>query len=64
MKFNDLVNNLLKETRGGMDPVGQEDSDINNDGKTDSTDKYLSKRRKAVGKAISGKKPKHKKKVN
>ncbi len=36
----------------GMDPVGKEDSDINNDGKVDGTDKYLMKRRKAVGAAI------------
>ena len=32
----------------GLDPVGQEDDDINNDGKVDKTDNYLSKRRKAV----------------
>ena len=32
----------------GLDPVGKEDDDINNDGKVDKTDKYLSKRRKAV----------------
>ena len=31
-----------------LDPVGQEDADINNDGKVDKTDKYLSNRRKAV----------------
>jgi len=36
----------------GMDPVGKEDSDVNNDGKVDGTDKYLMKRRKAVGAAI------------
>jgi hypothetical protein len=35
-----------------MDPVGREDSDVNNDGKADKTDVYLSKRRKAVGSAI------------
>lgn len=35
-----------------MDPVGQEDGDINNDGKKDGTDKYLHKRRKAIGKAM------------
>ena len=39
----------------GMDPVGQEDKDINNDGKTDGTDKYLANRRKAIGKAIAKK---------
>ena len=35
-----------------LDPVGKEDSDIDNDGDTDKTDKYLAKRRQAVGKAI------------
>ena len=39
----------------GLDPVGQEDGDINNDGKKDKTDKYLAKRRKAIGNAIKGK---------
>jgi hypothetical protein len=39
-----------------LDPVGQEDSDIDNDGDTDSSDKYLHNRRKAIGKAISKKK--------
>jgi ElaB/YqjD/DUF883 family membrane-anchored ribosome-binding protein len=32
----------------GLDPVGKEDNDINNDGKVDKTDKYLLKRRKAI----------------
>ena len=39
----------------GMDPVGKEDGDINNDGKKDGTDKYLMNRRKAIGKAIAKK---------
>ena len=40
-----------------LDPVGQEDADINNDGKKNTkTDKYLHNRRKVVGKAISQKK--------
>ena len=38
-----------------LDPVGQEDSDIDNDGDTDKSDKYLHKRRKAIGKAIAKK---------
>ena len=42
----------------GMDPVGKEDGDINNDGKKDSTDSYLMKRRKAIGKAIAKKRGK------
>ena len=41
-----------------MDPVGQEDGDINNDGKKDGTDKYLMNRRKAIGKAIAKKRGK------
>ena len=36
-----------------LDPVGKEDSDIDNDGDTDKTDKYLANRRKAVGKAMT-----------
>ena len=39
-----------------LDPVGQEDADIDNDGDTDKSDKYLHKRRKAIGKAIDKKK--------
>jgi hypothetical protein len=35
-----------------LDPVGREDSDIDNDGDTDKSDKYLHNRRKAIGKAI------------
>jgi archaellum component FlaC len=37
----------------GLDPVGKEDNDINNDGKVDKTDKYLLKRRQAVAKNIN-----------
>ena len=44
-----------KIPEGKMDPVGQEDGDINNDGKKDGTDKYLASRRKAIGKAIAKK---------
>jgi len=36
-----------------LDPVGQEDADIDNDGDNDKTDKYLHNRRKAIGKAIA-----------
>ena len=43
---------------GKLDPVGQEDGDINNDGKKDSTDSYLMNRRKAVKKAIAKKRGK------
>jgi len=50
---------IAKERGGGMkkkkkrlDPVGREDSDVDNDGDTDSSDKYLMKRRAAIGAAI------------
>ena len=43
-------------TKEALDPVGKEDSDIDNDGDTDKSDKYLHNRRKAVGKAIAKKK--------
>jgi uncharacterized C2H2 Zn-finger protein len=39
-----------------LDPVGKEDSDVNNDGKRNKTDSYLLNRRKAIGKAIGNKK--------
>ena len=35
-----------------LDPVGREDADIDNDGDTDKSDKYLHKRRKAIAKAM------------
>ena len=38
-----------------LDPVGKEDSDIDNDGDSDSSDSYLKKRREAIGLAIANK---------
>ena len=52
-KTKGVVNEFKK-----LDPVGQEDGDINNDGKKDSTDSYLMNRRKAVKKAIAKKRVK------
>lgn len=37
----------------GLDPVGKEDDDINNDGKVDKTDKYLKNRRDTISKKIT-----------
>lgn len=42
-----------KKVKEKLDPVGQEDGDINNDGEIDSSDKYLAKRRRAIGKAMN-----------
>lgn len=47
---------VLEEKAKSLDPVGKEDADVNNDGKVDSTDKYLANRRKAIGKAMKKKK--------
>jgi hypothetical protein len=48
-----------KVTSGkGLDPVGREDKDIDNDGDHDKSDKYLLNRRKARGAAISKQKVK------
>ena len=41
---------------GKLDPVGQADADIDNDGDVDKSDKYLHNRRKAIKKAITKKK--------
>jgi len=41
------------KAKKGLDPVGKEDGDVDNDGDKDSSDKYLMKRRKAIGKAIA-----------
>jgi len=51
---NDLTKKKAKTE--GLDAVGKEDDDVNNDGKKDKTDDYLKNRRAAVAKAIGGKK--------
>lgn len=43
----------MKEAKK-LDPVGQADADIDNDGDVDKSDKYLHNRRKAISKAIKG----------
>jgi hypothetical protein len=45
-------------TNEELDPVGQEDDDINNDGKVDKTDKYLKNKRTKTSKAIAKNKKK------
>ena len=41
-----------KKKKPALDPVGKEDDDVNNDGKTDSSDSYLKNRRKVVSKYL------------
>ena len=60
---NEVVQGEEKQLASGLfneklDPVGQEDDDVNNDGKVDKTDKYLKNKRKAVSKAINKQKNK------
>jgi len=55
LMFEKYVNARVKVVAEKMDPVGQEDADINNDGVVDKQDEYLSKRRAAVSAAISAK---------
>ena len=43
-------------TNEKMDPVGQEDGDVDNDGDKDSSDNYLMKRRNAIKKAMGKRK--------
>jgi hypothetical protein len=50
-RFNEYLTEA-KNTDLKLDPVGQEDEDINNDGKVNNTDKYLKKRRDARAEAI------------
>lgn len=44
---------LTQEAAVKLDPVGQEDKDIDNDGDADKTDTYLKKRRGAISAAIA-----------
>lgn len=45
------VFNGMKEGKP-LDPVGKEDGDVDNDGDSDKSDKYLLNRRKAIGKSM------------
>ena len=52
--YEDMGNilNRYYEIDEALDPVGKEDGDIDNDGDTDDSDRYLKKRRAAISKAI------------
>lgn len=49
VKGHEIAKSIKKEA---MDPVGKHDADIDNDGDTDKSDKYLIARRKAISKAL------------
>jgi hypothetical protein len=49
----DLLRRYIDIINEALDPIGKEDSDINNDGKVNKTDKYLKHRRDIIGKEIT-----------
>ena len=52
--YEDMGNilNRYYDIDEALDPVGKEDDDVDNDGDTDDSDRYLKKRRAAISKAI------------
>ena len=48
-----IIREELEQAKG-LDPVGHEDEDINNDGKIDDTDDYLHNRRKKISASMHG----------
>ena len=54
--YEDMGNilNRYYDIDEALDPVGDEDDDVDNDGGTDDSDRYLKKRRDAVSKAVKG----------
>ena len=54
--YEDMGNilNRYYDIEEALDPVGQEDDDVDNDGDEDDSDAYLKKRRAAISKAIKG----------
>ena len=57
-KFEEYAPQSFLDESPELDAVGQEDDDINNDGKEDETDSYLKNRRAAIAKAMSMKEEK------
>ena len=49
----DYIEPSINEAGKALDKVGKEDSDIDNDGDTDKTDKYLQAKRDAISKNIN-----------
>lgn len=49
----DTIKNVSEAKKPALDPVGDEDADVNNDKKVDSTDKYLKHRRDVRSAAIN-----------
>ncbi len=58
------VQSQLKRYAEELDPVGQRDGDVNDDGRKDKTDEYIYNRRDAIKRAIAKKREKSGKKVS
>ena len=63
-KTTNKVQSQLKRYAEELDPVGQRDGDVNDDGKKDKTDEYIYNRRDAIKRAIAKKREKSGKKVS
>ena len=60
-EYDAAIQEVYADLKEGLDPVGKEDDDVNNNGiKNDKSDKYLLNRRKTIGRAM-GKKMEEKK---
>jgi hypothetical protein len=46
------VNGALGLTESKLDPVGEEDADVNNDGKVDDSDEYIKNKRETITKEV------------
>jgi len=55
-RYIDIINEANEEVL--LDPVGDEDCDINNDGKVDDRDGYLKHRRNVISKNVTEVAPK------
>ena len=55
---NELLRKYIDIINEALDPVGQEDDDIDNDGDVDSSDKYLKHRRDVISKKLAELAPK------
>jgi hypothetical protein len=49
--YADRVEDIIRKI-AGLDPVGKEDSDVDNDGDSDETDEYLKNRREKIEKEM------------
>jgi hypothetical protein len=54
-ELKQMIADCKTKLKEGLDPVGKEDDDVNNDNEVNKTDDYLKNRRNAINKATGGK---------